>query len=476
MKYDVEVIVIDDDEYIQTAISELLYDNNIMAKTFGDPIEALEHLHITPSNYSAIVCDVRMENMTGFGLLEKVKALSPELPVILITAYGDIDTVIKALRQGAYDFIQKPIEEEQLLASVKRAVEKHILLQKNINLSENITEKTTYIKTLERSLERKAQSESSFDSMIGKSQEIKNVYRMIQEISQTDVNILITGESGTGKELVARSIHNHSNRKNAVFLPVNCGAIPHNLIESELFGYEVGAFTGAMKRSTGKFEHANRGTIFLDEISELPLPLQVKILRFLQDKIIIRLGSNIAKELDVRIISASNKDLETLIHKNKFREDLYYRLNVINIHLPPLRERKDDIILLSHTFIKEFNDIYDKNITNISEELYDFLINNPWIGNIRELKNTIERGVVLEKTDTLQYQSCFYNIKKAEQPDKITTIENFSLKSYLEHHEKELIENVLNSTNNDLNQAAEKLKVTLRTLYRKIGKYAIKID
>ena len=278
--------------------------------------------------------------------------------------------------------------------------------------NQNISEKEAKIKSLEKSLDDIKMKDYSFGELIGKSSKMKNIFELIKNASNTEANVLITGESGTGKELIAKAVHEYSNRKNSIFVPINCGALPENLIESELFGFEAGAFTGATKRKIGKFEYSDGGTLFLDEIGELSPSLQVKLLRVLQDKIITRIGGNSEIKVDVRIIAATNREISRMINEGKFREDLFYRLNVIPIHLPPLRDRKEDIVLLTMHFINQFNILYGKNIKTISNSLYNYLTTNYWKGNVRELENIIERSVVLAKGEVLEYSNAIITDKK----------------------------------------------------------------
>lgn len=465
-----KVLVIDDDEFARIALHELLLENSFECDSFNDPIEALNQ--VTNSNiYSAIISDVRMKNLNGIELLKEVKKVNSEIPVILITGYEDIKIVIEALRIGAYDFLQKPFDNDYLIAILTRAIEQYNLTIQNKNLKKNIVEKENYIKSLEKTLEEIKATNASYDLLIGNSPAIKKVFEIIKIASSTEANVLITGESGTGKELVAMAIHNSSLRKDNKFMPVNCAAIPENLLESELFGYEAGAFTGATRRKIGKFEFADGGTLFLDEIGDLSPNLQVKLLRVLQDKSITRLGSNQSIFFNVRIITATNKDLIKLIAEGSFREDIYYRLNIINIHIPPLRERKEDILLLTMYFINRFNLLYNKKIKNVSQNFYNFLINNYWKGNVRELENTLERMVIVSNDEILEVPNdiSFFN------PNIGETIhpENSSLRESLNFYEKNLIINCLDKNKGNVLKTSTDLKIGLKTLYRKIKEYNI---
>ena len=340
--------------------------------------------------------------------------------------------------------------------------------------NKSISDKENKIKSLEYTLKDIENKGLYFDKIIGKSKNTKLIFDLIKDASITDANVLITGESGTGKELVAKAIHNNSNRKDFNFVPVNCGAIPENLIESELFGYEAGAFTGATKKKIGKFEYATGGTLFLDEIAELPINLQVKLLRAVQDKEITRLGGNEPINVDVRIIAATNQNLTALIEKGSFREDLFYRMNVISIHLPPLRERKEDIILLTMHFIDKYNKLYNKQINGITPEFFEYISNNSWKGNIRELENMIERYVVLSKTNVLE----FNNDTDTQANDTIIQETsginlNLSLQENIESYENAIIKKALEKNAGQISKTADTLKITVRTLYNKMKKYDI---
>ncbi len=475
MDFLANVIVIDDDEHLQLAINRQLEDNNINAKGFTSPVKALEYLKSNPDCH-CIITDFKMEQLSGIELLKEVKKINQYIPVLIITAFSDDDLVIEALRAGAYDFIKKPIEKSYLIASVKRAVEKFSLLEQNKFLSNNIQKKDTYIKSLEDSLKEIKNSKYSYGDMVGKHPKMIEIYRLIDDIKDANTNVLITGESGTGKELIARAIHDKSNFKDTRFVAINCGALPENLIESELFGYEQGAFTGANKRKQGKFEYAENGTIFLDEIGELSLNLQSKLLRVLEERTFTRLGGNETLNFKGRILAATNKDLYAMVKDKTFREDLFYRLNVIEINVPPLRERKEDIILLTMHFIEDFNKTYKKEIRGISDALYNHLINSYWEGNVRELRNTIERLVVLSKADVLDYLG-HTGIPPKESSDGIPLYyiydDSLSMQENIDNIEKDIIKNALAEHNGNIISASKKLQVTRQTIYRKIKKFNI---
>ncbi len=471
-----KILIIDDDEYILSALSQLLKKEKYETATFSNPEKVLSHLENT-FNYSTIITDIKMEGVDGLEILKMVHSQDPDIPVILITGYAETPLVIKALREGAYDFIEKPIEKDYLMISVNRAVEHYNLKKENIDLVKNISEKEMHIMSLKEALSKLGKREFEYHGIIGKSKEVKKVIDAIILSSTSDANVMITGETGTGKELVAKAIHNSSNRKDKPFVPVNCGAIPENLLESEFFGYEKGAFTGAYDRKIGKFEYANGGTLFLDEIAELPLNLQVKLLRAIQEKTITRLGGTTPIKLNVRIITATNKNLSMLIKEGKFREDIYYRLNVIHIYVPPLRNRKEDIILLTQYFIDKFNSYYKKNISTVTKTFYDNILNSQWEGNIRELENFIERCVALSNSESLDVPVGFDDIKNTEL-NKYNYFENIkkfkTLKDNVDNFEKLIISDTLNTHHGNVNLTAKELGIGLVTLYRKIKKYSIK--
>jgi len=337
--------------------------------------------------FDLILMDIRMPRLDGISTLKKIKAISPETIVIMITAYASADTAIKAMKEGAYDYITKPFKVEEIKLIIKNALEKKNLQKENILLKQVVRDRY------------------HFENIIGQSSKMLDLYKLLEKVAPTKTNILITGESGTGKELVAKAIHYNSPRKEKPFVTLNCGAIPETLIESELFGHMKGAFTDAIATKKGLFEVADEGSIFLDEISELPLLMQVKLLRVLQDREFKRVGGTEDIRVDVRIISATNKDLEEAVGEKRFREDLFYRLNVIQVKLPPLRQRKEDISVLAMHFLRKYSEELNKNISTISPESLRILLNYDYPGNVRELQNIIERAVALESSQELTTQN-----------------------------------------------------------------------
>ena len=444
------VLVIEDDAQMLENYSRMLkrFGYDCILESSGD--HALETLE--GSMPDIILTDLRMPGSSGIDVISAVKRSNPDIPVVLITAYADIPTAVEAIKQGAFDVIAKPFTSEQLQIVLERALTQKLLKDENRRLREQL----------------KGTSEIE---IIAKSPAMREILALIGRISQTDANVLITGESGTGKEMVARMIHQRSPRAAMPFIPVDCAAIPENLIESELFGYEKGAFTGATTSREGLFEAANGGTVFLDEVGELPILMQSKLLRLLQERKVRRLGSNRFISLNVRIISATNRDLNSSVSEGHFREDLYYRLNVINIHLPPLRERREDIPLLALHFLKQYSATYEKNIRGISPEVMELLEGYRWPGNVRELQNIMERAVILCNDDYLTLHDI---------PSEFLTIKNATFQRFAtyqrakEAFEKQYIQNLIKSVSGNISEAARVSGLNRRTIYRLLKKHDIK--
>jgi len=395
--------------------------------------------------FDVVISDLIMEGKDGFVLLEEIKEIDPDVPVIIITAFGTLDTAIEAMKKGAYYFLAKPIKLDSLRILIDKAIEERRLREEH--------------KFLLKEAERKFQ----FNNIIGKSKAMQEVFKLIELVSSTNINVLVLGDSGTGKELVARAIHYNSSRKKNPFIAINCSALPDNLLESELFGYVRGAFTGAMTNKKGLFEVADKGTLFLDEIGNMSLNLQAKLLRVIEDKEIRPLGSVQNRKVDVRIIAATNKKLEEEVEKGNFREDLYYRINVIAIYLPPLKERPEDIPLLAQHFLERYSQENKKLIKGFEDEAMRALLNYEWKGNVRELENSIERAVLLCKTDKITLADL--NLKGTKRNE--TVIEPVFDKSFtLEELENYYIRKVLNDVNGDKEEAAKILGISIRTLYR----------
>ncbi|HSS31315.1 MAG TPA: sigma-54 dependent transcriptional regulator, partial [Nitrospiraceae bacterium] len=369
------ILVVDDDTEMRELVHDVLKGRGHQVTMAGSGQEALKQL--TERDHAVVLTDLRMKGMSGTELLVEIRHQYPDIGVILMTAFGSVDTAVEAMKRGASDYLTKPVNNEELVRVVERSI-REAALRREVNR-----------------LRREVRKEYSFHQIIGKSKPIQEIFDLIRRVADSPTNLLITGESGTGKELVAKAIHYNSDRQDAPFIPVNCAAIPEQLLESELFGHMRGAFTDAKFDKRGLFEEAQKGTLFLDEISELPLMLQAKILRAIQEKEIRRVGANKPIAVDVRIIAATNLNLTEEVKAKRFREDLYYRLNVIELRLPPLRERREDIPLLVNGFMKKCAESRGKQIQGVSESALALLVDYAWPGNVRELENVIERAVTL---------------------------------------------------------------------------------
>jgi two-component system response regulator PilR (NtrC family) len=410
--------------------------------------------------FDLVLLDIRMPKLDGISALKKIRTNAPETIVIMITAYASADTAIKAMKEGAYDYITKPFKVEEIKLIIKNALEKKNLQKENILLKQAVRDRF------------------HFGNIIGQSPKMVALYDLLEKVSPTKTNILITGESGTGKELVAKAIHYNSPRKEKPFVTLNCGAIPESLIESELFGHMKGAFTDAIATKKGLFEVADEGTIFLDEISELPLLMQVKLLRVLQDKEFKRVGGTEDIRVDVRIIAATNKELEEAVKEKHFREDLFYRLNVIQIKLPPLRDRREDIQILANHFLKKYSQELSKNILKISPEALQILLNYEYPGNVRELQNIIERAVALESSPDLTAHNLSSYL--SEQPllrkgpiDIEIPNEGIDLEKMVEDLERTLLLKALDKTKGIKKKAAELLHINFRSMRYRLEKYGL---
>ncbi|MCP5108230.1 MAG: sigma-54-dependent Fis family transcriptional regulator, partial [bacterium] len=381
MKEKFNVMIVEDEKVAGKVIHDNLQNQDYACELFENAEEALHHFKTNPVDL--VLLDYKLPGMSGEELFEKLKELNPYTPVIFMTAYSSVEKAVRLLKMGAYTYLNKPIEMDELNHNIRQALEKVSLLEENRRLQEGLKEKF------------------SFEKYIFNSGTMQEMMNLVMRSAGSSANILLTGESGTGKEVIANIIHRYSRRSGNKFIKVNLSALPETLIEAELFGSVKGAYTGSVATRGGKFEDAHQGTIFLDEIGELPMDVQVKLLRVLQEREVTRLGSNTTVKIDIRIITATNKDLSRLIEENKFREDLYFRLNVINIPLPPLRERKEDIKPLIDLFIKTFNQREGKHIRTISKDALNALVKYDYPGNIRELENIVERAVVLTRGDVL---------------------------------------------------------------------------
>jgi two-component system C4-dicarboxylate transport response regulator DctD len=437
------VLLLDDDADLRHAVSQGLELEGHEVSVFEDPLAALST--ISRDDYAVIVSDIMMPKMDGFDVLTQVMEIDPVLPVILITGHGDVPLAVKAMKSGAYDFIEKPFTVQKLATVVERAMEKRRLVLENRSLRETLDEATDLSSRL-----------------VGRASSIEALRSQILALSEADVDVLVLGETGTGKEVVARALHDFSSRKDAPFVALNCAALPKDIIESELFGHEAGAFTGANKARVGKLEYANGGTVFLDEIESMPLDVQAKLLRALEDRTIVRLGSNQSIQLDVRFIAATKVDLGESSESGGFRSDLYYRLNVAALQIPPLRDRKEDIPLLFFHLAREARGKFRREIPDVSPALETDLVNYDWPGNVRELRNTADR-FVLGLWNGFGGQE---SIQDSTTGDLVTRVQAF---------EKSVIEREIQSHGGQLKATYESLGLSRKGLYDKMKRLGIQV-
>ncbi len=377
MTENARVLVVDDEPMVCLALTNWLEEGNYLAKAVEDGPQAITALR--EENWDILLLDLRMPGMDGMEVLKQIKEIAPQTVVIMMTAYASISGAVQAMKEGAYDYVVKPLDVDQLTLMLDRIVEHQRLITENILLRKRLTE------------------QYEFDDIIGRSEAMEEVFETIKAVTDTNATVLITGETGTGKELVARAIHSNSPQRYGPFVATSCGALPETLLESELFGYEKGAFTGADRTKKGRFELAHGGTLFLDEVGDISMKTQIRLLRALQEKSFRRLGGTDLIEVDVRLISATNLDLVAAIEEGSFRSDLYYRLNVVSIHLPPLRERKEDIPLLAAHFMNKYNLEFNKKFDRVERKAMDMMMDYHWPGNVRELENVIERATVIDQ-------------------------------------------------------------------------------
>ncbi len=452
------ILVVDDEKSMRDFLSIFLKQEGYQVKCASSGRDAFELLE--KKEFDLVITDIKMPDISGVDVLRKINSINLNTPVIMITAFASNETALEALQEGVYDYILKPFNVDEMKIIVKRALEKKRLLDENAYLKTELEEKHRY------------------SQILGKSEKIEKIFKLIDQVADGNSTISISGESGTGKELVARAIHLRSSRKNNSFVCISCGAIEENLLLSELFGHKKGAFTGAISDKKGLLEEAEGGTFFLDEIGEAPLSIQVKLLRVLQDKEFKRVGENKNIKIDVRFISATNQNLLELVEKKIFREDLYYRLNVIPVGLPPLRERKEDIPILAEGFLKRFTESNNRKIKGFTPEAMESLERFNWPGNVRELENAIERAVVLESSNMIQAKSLPESVtalfKTSESQIPKLSEEGIDLEEYIEKIEKELITTALNRTNGVLNKAASLLNLSFRSFRYRLEKYKIK--
>jgi DNA-binding NtrC family response regulator len=451
-KMQFKVLVVDDEKNIREGLGKSLEMDGHEVALASDGKVAWQM--VSSDEIDLVITDLRMPEMGGAELLKKITSAYPTIPVVILTGHGTIESAVSAIQDGAYDFLTKPVDLERLSHIVRRALANRELVIQNRSLQEELD---------------RISLRSNFDRMIGKSPQMRKIMDLIDQVAQTKASVLITGESGVGKELVADAVHHLSNRKERPFIKVHCAALSESLLESELFGHEKGSFTGAIARKKGRFELADGGTIFLDEIGEISQHVQIKILRVLQEKQFERVGGESTLEVDVRIVSATNKDLKEEIEKGNFREDLFYRLNVVNIHVPPLRERPEDIPLLASAFLKEFAEENGKNIEGIDSKARQVIYNYRWPGNIRELRNGIESAVVMCKGQIITTEDLPPSVTKGGE-DNIIRI---PLGTSMEMAEKEIIRSTLNHEKGNKTKCAEVLGIGRKTLHRKIKDYML---
>lgn len=447
--------IIDDEPIIHEVLGDLLTSEGFDTEISSGGEEALKKFD--SQSYGLVLLDLLMPGMDGIEVLHRIKEKAPDTQVIIITAYASVESAISAMKSGAFDYVQKPFKHDELLLTIKRAIEHKKLQQENIRLKNELNKKF------------------SFENIVGKSKPMQNIFETIKAVASTRSTILIQGESGTGKELVARAIHQNSNRAGFPFITVNSGSLPPDLLESHLFGHVKGAFTGATNLKKGLFEAADKGTIFFDEISSLNLETQAKLLRVMQEKEFMRLGGTNIIKVDARVIAATNTSLEKLIQKGTFREDLYYRLNVIKIELPPLRKRTEDIPLLVKHFLDIYNKENDKDIQKVSEEVMALMGKYPWPGNIRELENLIERAVVLSRGDAITLESTPPFLLESSGTGNREEISTYNLKERTLGFQKQFIQDALRRCGGVQKKAAEMLGLKPTTLNEMIKRMDIDI-
>ena len=450
----IPILVVDDEENLRHMLFVLLSKQGYQVDLACNGEEALKMA--LSNEYNFILSDIKMPVMDGAEFLDKAFAAGIQSTVIMMSAYGTMDTAIECMKQGAYDYVSKPFKNDEILLVLKKAAEREKLKAENRRLKEEL------------------KREFSFSDIVSRNQRMQEIFALIRKVSDFKTTVLILGESGTGKELIAKALHIHSKRKNAPFVAVNCGAIPHSLLESELFGHVKGAFTDASTDKAGLFEQANGGTLFLDEIGEMPLLLQVKLLRVLQDEEIRPVGSSSVKKINVRVVSATAKDLEREVTAGRFREDLYFRLNVLGISLPPLRERSEDIPLLADHFLAKYGERFGKGGVRLSQNALRMLVGYHWPGNVRELENCIERGLLLCDGDLIDVDSLPESIvgRSELKPDPTAIMpEILSIKKAEEILERELIKRALEKTGGNRTHAARLLEISHRSLLYKLKEY-----
>jgi DNA-binding NtrC family response regulator len=442
---EIGILVVDDEASVRDSLYQWFKTDGYRVDTAEDANSALKKLQENP--WDIILLDIKMPGMDGIELQHRIKEIDKNIVTIIITAYAAVDTAIQAMKDGAFDYVTKPIDPDDLNRLIKNALEKRRLVTENIQLRQQIEELLVP------------------DDVVGESPAIKKVMEMVNTVAKTDSTVMILGESGTGKELIARAIHSRSSRRYFPIITINCGAYPEGLLESELFGHEKGSFTGAMYRRKGKLEMADKGTLFLDEIGNISEKMQMDLLRVIETKKFTRLGGDKTIDVDFRVISATNKDLEKAMKEGSFREDLYYRLNVFSILLPPVRERRSDIPLIANYFLRKYAESMNKNVAHFSPQAMEMFTRYDWPGNIREMRNVIERATAVAKTNQIQVEDLSFPFPAPSTP---------SGRESLEEVEKVHIMKILNQTKGNIAQAADILQISRLTLYNKIEKYHLK--
>ncbi|MDB9822781.1 sigma-54 dependent transcriptional regulator [Deltaproteobacteria bacterium] len=448
------ILVVDDDPAHRTMLKTLLAGWEYDIHEADDGSTAIKRVNARA--YDLILMDIRMIKMSGLEALGEIRAINPSIPIIIMTAYASVETAVEALKKGAYDYLTKPLDFDDLRLTMLRAMDHTRLREENRQLRENLG--------------------SQFDrqNIIGRSPAMVKLLETVAQVAPSEATVLVTGDSGTGKEMIAGAIHFNSPRKDAPFVKINCAAITETLLESEIFGHEKGAFTGAHRKKEGRFYQAHGGSIFLDEISEMSLAMQVKLLRVIQEREFNRVGGEEVIKVDVRMIAATNRDLLEEIDRGKFREDLYYRLNVVNLKMPPLRERREDIPLLAQHFLRMFSEKNRKQIKGLTPQAMDLLLKYSWPGNVRELMNAIERGVVLSRSDYLNEEDLPLILLEDNSLDReIISKKTLPADIPLEEVEKGSILNTLESTGGNKSEAARRLGITRKTLHKKLKKYGL---
>jgi len=449
------ILIIEDDQMVRESLYDVLTLEGYEVTAAADGPEGVERL--AEKDFDVVLTDLRLPSISGMNVLEVIKKAKPETDVVMMTSFGTIETAVEAMKLGASNYLTKPINDDEMKISIRRLIENKMIKDECRVLREELTAK-----------------KERFHNIIGRDTKMQKIYSVIQAISDTDTTVLLRGESGTGKGIIAQAIHfSDPSRKDKPYVEVSCGAIPRELLESELFGHVRGAFTSAIRDRMGRFELANNGTILLDEIDALPPYLQVKLLRVLQQKVFERVGDTKTISVDVRIIASTNRDLAEEIRKGNFREDLYYRLNVITIDVPPLRERREDIPELIKHFLQTFNSKAKRNIKGVSQSAMKTLMNYDWPGNVRELENLLERAVVLAEGEILEVSALPEDMREGTETVSVRQTEGFTLKDCLKDPEKQIIKRALEQAGWNRKKAANLLDINRTTLYNKMKEYQL---